>query len=301
MEKRTLGKTGLDITSLSFGTMELRLLDTAHAGKLLNEALDLGVNYIDTSPEYPMSEYFIGKSIAHRRSEFILATKCGDNMTGVGPLYRFDRKTILDNLDESLRLMKTDYIDVWQLHGVVPEFLPDGEAGEAMEAMREAKTAGKVRHLGLTIRNGGPTEYGYPAGFGYNSLPRFACWEGIEVIQLVYGGLTRLSENAIAKAHQEHRTGIIARGIIKKYDDRYDVRFDASKISELLDPGETRNEFLLRFALTHPDLSSVVIGTRNIHHLVENVKTAERGPLSPEVYEEAKRRLDFVGVVAGPA
>ena len=301
MKTNVLGRTGLEITNLSFGTMELRFLDTANAGRLLNEALDLGMNYIDTSPEYPMSEYFIGKSIAHRRDEYILATKCGDNMTGIGPLYTFDRQTIMSNLEESLRLMKTDHIDVWQLHGVVPEFLPGGEYGEAMQAMRDAKAAGKVLHLGLTVRNGSSQEYGYPATFGYNSLPRFAGWDDIEVIQLVYGGLTRLSENVIQKAHDDYKTGIIARGIIKKYDDRYDARFEASRISELFDTGETRNEFLLRFALSHPAIASLVIGTRNAGHLVENVKTAAKGGLSEDIYTEAKRRLDFAGIVAGIA
>lgn len=301
MEKNLIGRTGLNVTRLSFGTMELRYLDTSNASRILNESLDQGINYIDTSPEYPMSEYFIGQSIAHRRSEFILATKCGDNMTGVGNVYMFDRKTLLSNLDESLRLMKTDYIDVWQLHAVVPELLPGGEAGEAMEAMREARAAGKVRHLGLTIRNGTPQEYGHPAAFAYNSLPRFAGWKDIEVIQLVYGGLTRLNENVIQKACDDYQTGLIARGVVKKYDDRYDARFEASKISELFEEGETRNEFLVRYALTHPGLASIVIGTKNIHHLIENVKTASKGVLSSEVYLEAKKRFDFAGVVAGQA
>ena len=301
MQKKLLGRTGLEITELSFGTMELRLLDTANAGKILNEALDQGINYIDTSPEYPMSEYFIGQSIAGRRNEYVLATKSGDNMTGIGPLYTFDRKTIMSNLDESLKLMKTDHIDIWQLHGVTPEMLPGGEYGEAMEAMRDAKKAGKVLHIGLTVRNGQPHEFGFPATFGYNSLPRFAAWQDIEVVQLVYGGLTRMSENVIQKAYDDYKTGIVARGIIKKYDDRYDARFEASKISELFDEGETRNEFLMRYALTHPAIASLVIGTKNIHHLVDNVKTAAKGPLSPEVYAEAKKRLDFAGVVAGPA
>jgi aryl-alcohol dehydrogenase-like predicted oxidoreductase len=298
---RVLGKTGLKVTEVSFGGMELRLLDEANAGRLLNEALDQGINYVDTSPEYPMSEYFIGKSIAHRRSEYVLATKCGDNMTGIGPLYTFDRKTIMSNLDESLRLMKTDYIDVWQLHGVVPEFLPGGPQGEAMQAMRDARAAGKVRHLGLTIRNGQPHEYGHPATFGYNSILRFAAWPDIEVIQLVYGGLTRLSEDAIQKAHDGYGTGIVARGIIKRYDERYEARLEASKLKELFAEGETANEFLLRYALSHPAISSLVIGTKNIHHLRENVKTAARGPLSSQVYAEAKRRLNFAGIVPGPA
>jgi len=281
--------------------MELRLLDERSASTLLNSVLDEGINYVDTSPEYPMSEYFIGRAIAHRRDEYVLATKCGDNMTGIGALYLFDRKTITSNLEESLRLLKTDHIDIWQLHGVVPEFLPGGQADEAMEAMRQAKAAGKVLHLGLTVRNGQPHEYGYPATFGYNSIPRFAAWEDIEVIQLVYGALTRLSENAIQAAFDTYRTGIVARGIIKKYDDRYDARFEASKIEELFDAGDTRNDFLLRFALTHPAISAAVVGTKNINHLREDVKAANKGPLKSDVYAEAKRRLSYAGIVAGPA
>jgi aryl-alcohol dehydrogenase-like predicted oxidoreductase len=300
VKKRVLGKTGLSVTELSFGAMELRLLDTKAASRLLNSALDQGINYVDTSPEYPMSEYFVGQSIAHRRSEFVLATKCGDNMTGIGPLYVFDRKTIMDNLDESLRLMKTDYIDVWQLHGVTPELLPGGEAGEAMQAMRDAKAAGKVRHLGLTIRNGQPHEYGHPATFGYNSVLRFAAWADIEVIQLVYGGLTRLSENRIQKAHDAHNTGIVARGIIKRYDDRYEAKLEASRLKELFAEGESANEFLLRYALAHPGISTLVIGTKNFNHVADNVRTVGRGPLSSELYAEARRRLNFAGIVAGP-
>jgi aryl-alcohol dehydrogenase-like predicted oxidoreductase len=301
MNKRTLGRTGLSVTPLAFGGMELRLLDERSANTLLNSVLDEGINYVDTSPEYPMSEYFIGRAIAHRRKEYVLATKCGDNMTGIGALYLFDRKTILSNLEESLRLLKTDHIDIWQLHGVVPEFLPGGQADEAMEAMRQAKASGKVLHLGLTVRNGQPSEYGYPATFGYNSIPRFAAWEDIEVIQLVYGALTRLSENAIQAAFDTYKTGIVARGIIKKYDDRYDARFEASKIEELFDAGDTRNDFLLRFALTHPAISAAVVGTKNINHLKEDVKAANKGPLKSEVYAEAKRRLNYAGSVAGPA
>ena len=209
MDQKLLGKTGLNITALGFGGMELGKLDTKSAAKLLNAALDCGINYIDTSPEYAMSEYYIGQSIAHRRDEFVLATKCGDNMSGVGPLYTFDRETILSNLDESLRMMKTDHIDVFQLHGVTPELLAGGRMGEAMEAMRDAKKSGKALHLGLTVCNRAPGHYGYPAGYGYNSILRFAAWEEIEVIQLVYGGLTRLSENVIQKAYDEYGTGVV--------------------------------------------------------------------------------------------
>ena len=119
MEKKPLGKTGLSVTRLAYGGMELGPVSEATAVTLLNRVLDEGINYIDTSPEYANSEYFIGKAISHRRDEYILATKCCDNMRGNGPMYTFDQKTVLENVEESLRLLKTDYIDILQIHGVL--------------------------------------------------------------------------------------------------------------------------------------------------------------------------------------
>ena len=300
MEKRKFGRTGYEITALSYGGMELHLLHEKGAYEILNKALDLGINYIDTSPEYPMSEYYIGKSISHRRDEFVLATKCGDNMTGIGPLYLFDRKTIMDNIDESLRLMKTDHVDILQLHGVTPELLPGGRFDEAMQAICDIKKAGKALHLGLTVCNKKPGMYGYPAGYGYNSILRFAPWDEIEVIQLVYGGLTRLSEAVIQKAYDDYGTGIVARGIIKNYDDTYPQRLEMARLQDLFEEGETIHDFLIRFAISHPGLSTALIGTKNIHHLEQNVRAAEKGVLAPEVYAEAKRRLNFAGIIPGP-
>ena len=301
MQKRVLGNTGLNVTALGFGGMELRLLDERSANRLLNTLLDLGVNFVDTSPEYPMSEYYIGKCIAHRRSEFVLATKCGDNMSGIGGLYKFDRDTIIGNAEESLRLMKTDYIDVMQLHGVIPEYLPGGEMGEAMEAMRELKRSGKVRHLGVTVCNKGPDHYGFPATYGYNSILRFAAWPEIDVVQLVYGCMTRLSENVIQKAYDDYNTGVVARGILNSYNKLYPERFEVSRIKELFEEGESKHDFFIRYALSHPALSSSVVGTKHIGHLEDNVKAAMKGPLPAEVYAEAKMRLNFAGAIAGPA
>jgi aryl-alcohol dehydrogenase-like predicted oxidoreductase len=301
MQKRILGKTGLEVSALGYGGMELHLLDLKSASRLLNEALDRGITYIDLSPEYACSEYFVGKAISHRRDEFVLATKCGDNMTGIGPLYLFDRKTIIANVEDSLRQLKTDRIDVMQLHGVTPGDLPGGENGEAMETLRELKRSGKVLHLGLTCCNKGEPRYGYPAGYGYNSAQFFAGWKDIEVIQLVYGCMTRLSENVIQRAYDDHNTGFVARGILKYYFPRYAEQLEASKLSELFEAGESRQDFFIRYALSHPALGASIIGTKNIEHLADNIAAANKGPLSPEVYAEAKRRLNYVGDVAGLA
>ncbi len=300
MQLRKLGKTGLSVSCLGFGGMELRLLNEKSACNLLGAALDGGITYIDTSPEYPMSECYIGKAISHRRGEFVLATKAGDNMSGEGATYVFNRATILENLEESLRLMKTDYVDVLGLHGVTPEMLPGGPLGEAMEAMREAKASGKALHLGVTVCNRGPGHYGYPAGYGYHSVMRFAAWEDIEVVQLVYGALTRLSENAMHKAYLDHGTGIVARGAMKRYDDTYDSKWEAARLDELCKVGESRADFLLRYALSHPAIACAIVGTKSVGHLRANIGAAQKGALSPDVYAEAKRRLNFAGCVPGP-
>ena len=298
---KALGRTGYNISSIGYGGMELYYLHEDAAFKILNTALDEGINYVDTSPEYPMSEYYIGKSISHRRDEFVLATKCGDNMQGTDPLYIFNRETITENVDMSLKLLKTDHIDVLQLHGVTPELLPGGYYDEAMQTLIDMKKAGKALHLGLTVCNKRPGMYGYPAGYGYNSILRFAPWEEIEVIQLVYGALTRLSENVIQKAYDEYGTGIVARGIIKKYDETYNEKVRIARLSELFEEGESLQDFLIRYVITHPGVACGLIGTKNVFHLLANIRAASRGPLSEECYQEAKRRLNFANVIPGPA
>lgn len=301
MEKRKFGKTGCEITALGFGGMELLYLDEKSAVRLLNEVLDQGITYVDTSPEYAKSEYYIGKAIAGRREEYVLATKCGDNMTGRGPLYSFDRETIMSNIDESLRLLKTDHVDILQLHGVIPADFPEGKWEETMEVLDEIRRSGKALHLGLTVCNKGPGMYGFPAGYGYHSILPFASDPRIEVIQLVYGGLTRLSENVIQEAYDRYGTGIVARGILKQYDNSYPAKLAAARLTELCEEGESENDFLVRYSLSHPGLACVLAGTKNIDHLRRNVRMAEKGKLPEEVYQEAKRRLTFAGAIAGPA
>ena len=298
MEFKTLGRTGLEISPIGFGGMELHRIDQQQTNFLVNTAIDNGINYIDTCPEYVNSEEFLGNALLHRRREIILATKCCDNVSGIGPKYVFDRKTCMENLEQSLRLLKTDYIDVWQIHGVIPEFLPGGEDNEVIHCMQEAKKAGKVRFIGLTIKNGNIKDEHFPADFGYNAVKVFSEWKSIDVIQLVYGGLTRKSENRIAAA-AEKGVGLVARGVLKKYKDNYDELYEKANLTELFEEGESRHDFLLRFAHTCPGLACVLIGTKSPEHVVANIKAIERGALSPDVYEEAKRRLDAAGVIPG--
>src|SRR5512143_1693905 len=125
----TLGRTRLKVTRLGYGAMEVRgsriwggrPVTEEQANTILNAVLDSGINFIDTANDYGRSEEFIGKYISTRRSEFILATKCGctvvrrDENTDDTP-HVWTRDNLFRGLNESLQRMKTDYIDIMQLH-----------------------------------------------------------------------------------------------------------------------------------------------------------------------------------------
>lgn len=83
---------------------------------------------------------------------------------------------------------------------------------------------------------------------------------------------------------------------MKKYFDYYDELFKKSKLDELCDSGESAADFLIRFAISHQAIGTVIVGTGNIKHLKANIRAAQKGPLSEEIYAEAKRRLDNAGV-----
>ena len=139
METMILGRTGLKIARSGFGALPIQRVSFEEAAKLLNRALDAGINYIDSARAYTDSEAKIGTGIGHRRSEFYIATKTHAK-TGEG---------LFKDLETSLRDLKTDVIDVYQFHnpGFVP--LPGGEDG-LYDAMLKAKEQGKIRFIGIT-------------------------------------------------------------------------------------------------------------------------------------------------------
>ncbi len=301
MDKRQIGTTGLSASILGFGSMELCKLEFPEAERLLNEALDGGINYIDSSPCYGVAEEYVGRAVGRRREEYILATKCGCNVDEngqftLGPDHIWKGEQLYRNIDRSLKLLHTDYIDIWQLHGIMPDYLEGGPAGEVMEAFERIKQSGKVRHLAFSCRNGTPDQPLYPAMFGFQACREMMPWNKFEVIQLIYGALTRTNETIIEEASRQG-IGIICRGAIKKYFDTYDRLFEEARLGELLEDGEKKADFLLRFALSHPGISTVIVGTKDVEHLRENLCAANRGILSPQVYEEAKRRLTGAGIV----
>src|ERR1700758_2027114 len=155
LPKLTLGRTGLQVTTLGFGAMELRgapvgpEIRNEQAGNVLNAVLDAGINLIDTSIDYGRSEELIGRYIAHRRSEYFLASKC-ECVPGAGMAagHIHTAKNVRAGVEHSLHLMKTDHLDAMQFHRSITrrEFEDHG----ALDAALKLKREGKVRFIGVS-------------------------------------------------------------------------------------------------------------------------------------------------------
>ncbi|MGE5222741.1 MAG: aldo/keto reductase [Omnitrophica WOR_2 bacterium] len=293
-----LGRTGLEVTRLSFGAMEIRgsriwggrPVTDQQAETILNAVLDEGINFIDTANDYGRSEEYIGKYIAHRRNEFFLATKCGctvvrkDENTDNTP-HVWTRDNLFRGLNESLRRMKTDYVDIMQLHNPAVE---ETEKNHLVDALKEMQQQGKVRFTSISTT--------------LPHLPVYLKWGVFDTFQIPYSALERDHEGWISRA-SEAGIGTIIRGGVARGEAGVGLgnenrwkKFEEAHLDELREPGESRTAFLLRFTLSHPHVNTVIVGTLYPEHLRENIAAAERGPLPANVYEEAKRRLDQVGV-----
>jgi len=286
---------------LGYGAMELRGAPRARdisdgqAETILRAALDAGINYIDTSIDYGLSEERIGRYIAHRRDNYYLASKCGC-LVGAPPAPRgersphiFSRENVIAGVEQSLRRMKTDYLDVVQFH-ISPSRQTLEENG-ALDALLQLQAAGKVRFIGMS-----------------GTLPnlRDHIAMGIfDVFQVPYSAVEREHEDVISRA-AEAGAGIVIRGgaakgapsTEKQTGLQWD-RWKRAQLDDLLD-GMTSVEFVLRFTFSHPHMHTTIVGTVNPAHLQANLAALEKGPLPSDVYVEAKRRLGAAGLMPQP-
>lgn len=304
LPKATLGRTGLEVTKLGYGAMELRgmehfrRLSENDASALLNGVLDHGINYIDTSPDYGYSEELIGRHLSDRRSEFYLASKCGCPIEAPDVPFEdrkphsFTRQNVRAGVEQSLARMKTDYVDVVQFHlSPSRSVLEAHDSIAELEALREE---GKVRFIGMSGTSPELEEHIEMGVF--------------DVLQIPYSVLEREHEELIRQAARGGAgivvRGGVARGIMIKdesvIDDYPAFLQDAfrarrrlwreTRIDDLLD-GMTPMEFMLRFTIGHPDMTTTIVGTASPAHLEDNVAAAAKGPLPEDLYEEARKRF----------
>lgn len=147
MERRQFGKTDMQVTALGFGGSELGYgrADTEAVAKVLNDALDSGLNVIDTAECYGTGEETVGQAVSHRRKDYFLFTKCGHS-SGLD-LPDWNPDMLRQSIDRSLKRLQTDYVDLLQLHSCSEEIL---RQGDVIEVLREAQLAGKTRYIGYS-------------------------------------------------------------------------------------------------------------------------------------------------------
>lgn len=300
----TLGRTGITVSRLGYGSMELRHtgtsarpeLDRAAAGAVLNGALDAGITYIDTSPTYGLAEELIGEFLSSKRDEFTLATKTGFVIDEL-PARRhvFSRDVVRTGLEWSLRRLKTDYVDLVQLPGSpTPQELQELGTLEELEALR---AEGKCRFFGIS-------------GWLPN-LTEHIDWAAFDVFQIPYSALEQenaslLPDAASAGVGTVIRGGVAQGAILSSTDTALDAPAEdrsasqqsvwaSANLDELLQ-GCSRGEFMIRYLLSNPNVDTAIVGTSSIDHLHANAAAGLKGPLPPDVYAETQDRLARPGI-----
>jgi len=292
LPQRKLGRTGLNVSQLGYGSMGLRgpatwgirVASDAVAESILNAVLDSGINLIDTAPDYGISEERIGRFLAGRRSEFILATKCGcDPVQHADHLelrHTWTCDVIRRNLDASLQRLRTEMIDILQFHGGTAETLQRAGLIDQLLSFREQ---GVIRCLGVSS--------------ALPDLPGLIALGVFDTFQIPYSCLAPEHAELMTQAARTG-AGIIVRGGIAQGGPDAEIQrpklndvWNAARLDEILPPEMTRAELILRATLTHPDCHCVIGGTCQPGHLQENVAAASRGPLPEELMREITTRV----------
>ena len=297
METTTLGKTGLEVSRLGIGLSEIGYIltrgDEEQAARVLNSALDAGINFLDTAACYGISEELVGKTVSHRRSEFLLATKAGHYVPrGQGEDWTYE--VVANSIDRSLRLMNTDYLDLVQLHSCGIDVL---ERGDVTRALEDARAAGKTRFIGYSGDNDN-AEWAVDNGqfdtlqTSFNLVDQGARRKILPAAEAMGMGIIikRPIANAVWGAAQDPRPY----AHLPEYTAEYYRRAGMLRTEGPL-PEEPEDRILLAmgFAFGHPEVDVAIIGTKQPEHMLANIElVANRMKIAPEAVEALHDRYD---------
>jgi aryl-alcohol dehydrogenase-like predicted oxidoreductase len=285
MQYRQLGRTGLRVSAVALGTVELGLdygipngdhlrPSAAQAEALLHRALDLGVNLIDTAPAYGESEARIGTALASRRAEYLIATKVTsppEDLRG-----QQLRTWVEASLGASLRALKTDHIDIIQIHSATLDTI---QRGELIAILADLRHAGYVRVIGATT-------YGEEAARAALADGRYEC------LQVAYSPLDRRLEPRALPALHAHGVGVIARSVLLKGALTHRVTQLPDTLAELRDAVQRLTmvaaaadlslpALAYRYVLAHPAVACALVGTSNAAELEEACAQMAGDALTP--------------------
>jgi len=269
MEIRDYGDTGLRVSALGLGAGQLgdARLSEAEAASLLLGAIDAGVTLIDTAPSYGLSEQRIGRHLAGRRHEVVLSTKLGYGVPGVPD---WTGECIAGGVEQALRVLRTDIIDIAHLHSCPREVL---ERGDVVDALAAAKRAGKLRAIAYSGEN---EDLAYALGcLRFDGLMASLNPFEQRVADAVLPKLDGLG--FIAKRPVANHPWRFETQPVGDYCEPYWLRMRALALTP--PDGMAWGEFALRFTLSIPGVASAIVGTGRLGHLRENLAWAARGPL----------------------
>ncbi|HWY48342.1 MAG TPA: aldo/keto reductase [Bryobacteraceae bacterium] len=286
MEKRILGKTGMHVTVLGYGGAEIgyRGVPEETVERLINGALDGGLNVIDTAECYVDSEDKIGKVASRRRNEYFLFTKCGHDKDGDN----WNPRKMAEQIDRSLQRLQTDRVDLLQLHSCTEEQL---RKGEVIEVIQRARDAGKTRFIGYS-------------GDGPAAL--YAVQSGIfETLQISVSIADQEALDLVLPSAQAQGIGVIAKRPIANA-----IWKESSKPAEYYQPYWERlrqldYDFLrtksgqdiasaLRFTLSAPGVHTAIVGTTKPERWKQNADLLRDGPLDSPLFSVIRSRWKSV-------
>ncbi len=289
MEKRILGKTGLAVTQLGFGTAELGFLDIAQStcDQVLNGVLDSGITLIDTAECYAAAEQKVGNAVSCRREEFVLVTKCGHRVEDGEPP-EWSPEGITASAERSLRRLKTDHVDVLLLHSCSME---DLKRDDLITALLKLKEWGLASYVGYSGDNEA-LDYAIHMGI-------FDCIEtSLSICDQINldGTLARATEANLGILIKRPLANSIWRDMTRygsfydEYTAAYTQRFKAMGLStQALGFEGDWLELALRFTAYQPGVHTAITGGKNLDHILENIVLVGKGALPAGVVEGIRK------------
>ena len=302
MKTRQLGNSDMHITLIGFGAWAIGgsgwafawgAQDDNHSIASIREGLDAGINWIDTAAVYGLghSEQIVARALEGAHNRPYIFTKCSlvwDEKRKISNCLKAE--SVRRECEDSLKRLKVDAIDLYQIHWAIP----DAEIEEGWQTLAKLKEEGKVRFIGMS-----------------GTMPQLEdhiAMNVFDVFQVPYSIVEREHEDLIHKAARGG-AGIVIRGgvargvmvkeasVIDEYPAFLQPAFHArrtlwqqSNVDDLLE-GMTPMEFMLRFTISNPDMSTTIVGTANPAHLLINVNAAAKGSLPGDIYQEACKRF----------
>ena len=280
MEYKQLGKSALNISRIGFGCMSLHP-DQQESEGIIHKAVDLGINYFDTADLYNKgaNEELVGRTLKKKRSEVVIATKVGNQWREDGSGWDWNprREYIIRCIEESLRRLQTDYIDLYQLHGGTINDPID----ESIDAFEQLLKEGKIRYYGISsIRP--------------NVIRYWAEHSNIVSVMMQYSLLDRRPEEECLSLLQRNNIGVVTRGsvaqglLVNKPPKDYlnytsaDVAKAADAVRSVSGSHRSTAETALQYVLQHPAVTSAIVGMRTMEQLEEAVAAIGAPPLSLE-------------------